>query len=191
MARLEFNLLPEEFRRPEREVRLKLWAVVLTAVAVILIAFLVLVYTGQMRKMDQMANRINETQAEIAKLRESVRLTEDVDQLKGGLEENIYAINALANRNAERVNILQKVNQCVPPELSLVSLEERSQTYLVTGYANSHLTVAGFIDNLKAAVIFQNVTLTYIRPTIVEGEDVLSFEITAAIGRTFVSANPE
>ena len=191
MAQLEFNLLPEEFRRPEREVRLKLWAVVLTGVAVILVAFLILVYTGQARKMDELGNRINGTQAEIAKLRESVRLTEDVDRLKGGLEENIYAINALANQNAKRVNILQKVNQCVSPELSLVSLEERSQTYLVTGYANSHLTVARFIDNLKAAVVFQNVTLTYIRPTQVEGEDVLSFEITAAIGNTFVSANPE
>ena len=37
MSYLEFNLLPEEFRRPEREIRLRLWGVVLAGVAVVVI----------------------------------------------------------------------------------------------------------------------------------------------------------
>ena len=182
MSSLEFNLLPEEFRRPEREVRLKMWAVVLVGVAVVLVAFLILVYTGQMRRLDELSKTINETQAEIAKLQESVRLTEEVDRLKEGIEENIDAINTLSNQNAGRVNILQQVNRSIPSQMALVSLEERSQTFLLSGYANSHLTVARFMDTLKAKEVFRHVTLTFIRPSAVDGEDVLSFEVTATVG---------
>ena len=182
MTRLEFNLLPEEFRRPEREVRLKLWAVVLAGVAVVLIAFLVLVYSGQMKKMNQLVTNIRTTQGEIAKLQESVRLTEEVDRLRGGLEENISAINALANRNAERVNILETVNGCISDQLALVSLEEKSQTYLITGYASSNIVVAAFIDDLRKSGRFSTATLTFIRPTTIEDQDVLSFEVNAIAG---------
>jgi Tfp pilus assembly protein PilN len=182
VARLEFNLLPEEFRRPEREVRLRLWAVVLAGVAVVLIAFLVLIYTGQVRKLEELSTHVRETQAEIAKLQESVRLTEEVDRLKGGLEENISAINALANQNADRVTILEAVNRCLPDELALISLEEKSQTYLITGYASSNIIVATFIEKLKQSGRFSTVTLTFIRPTTIEGQDALSFEVNAMAG---------
>jgi Tfp pilus assembly protein PilN len=189
VTRLEFNLLPEEFRRPEKEVRLKLWAVVLVGVAIVIIVFLVLVYTGQTRRLDELANGINETQTEIAKLQESVRLTEEVDKLKAGLEENINAINALANQNADRVSILQTVNRCIPPQLALVSLEERSQTYLITGYASSNMIVAKFIDTLRQSGKFTTVTLTFIRPTVVDREDVLSFEVSAIV--SYSTPQPE
>ena len=178
MSVLEFNLLPDEFRRPEKEVRLKMWAVVLAVVGIVLIVFLFLVYTGQMRRLDYLSNRIGQTQDEISKLQESVRLTEEVDRLRGGLTENINAINELANQNGDRVKILQEINRCVQPRMSLVSLEQRSQTYLITGYAMSNLTVARFIDKLNTSGRIQRVALTYIKPSAVGDEDVLSFEVS-------------
>lgn len=183
--RLEFNLLPEEFRRPERIVRLRMWGVMLAVVVGVLVAFLVLVYTGQLRKMDNLTKKINEAQEEISKLQESVQLTEKVDELKKGLAENINAINALANQNAERVKILQEINGCVSPQMSLVSLEEKAlgtgYGYFITGYATSNLTVVRFMDKLKESQKFQSVTLTFIRPARVDSEDVLSFEVNGVV----------
>ena len=181
MTALEFNLLPEEFRRPEKVVRLRLWAVTLAGVAMVLIAFLIFVYTGQTKKLDYLSTRIRETQGDIAKLQESVRLTDEVDRLKEGLAENINAINELANQNADGVTILQEINRCIQPHMSLVSLEQQSHTYLITGYAMSNLTVARFIDKLQTSERFQSVALTFIKPTIVEDEDVLSFEVNGMI----------
>ena len=137
MTILEFNLLPEEFRRPEKVVRLKLWAVVLAGVAIVLVAILILVYTGQTKKLDNLRARISHTQSDIAKLQESVRLTEEVDNLRGGLTENINAINALANQNAVGVRILQEINGCIQPRMSLVSLEQRNHIPLHRNYLHS------------------------------------------------------
>ena len=179
---LKFNLLPEELRRPERVIRFRVWGVLLVVVGAVLVALLLLVYTGQMSTLRDLAGRIDEAQGEIAKLQESVRLTQEVDALKKGLTENIQAINALANQNAERVRILQEINSCVPAHMWLVSLEEQNlghaYGYLMTGYANSNITVATFMDKLKGSQMFQTVTLTYIKPAQVEEEDVLSFEIS-------------
>ena len=178
MSALEFNLLPEEFRRPEKVVRLKVWGVLLGLVAIVLVVFLLLVYTGQTRRLNDLAGKVRETNDEISRLRESVRLTEEVDKLKEGLSENIDAINDLANQNVDRVQLLQEINMCVPPNMSLVSLEQRNNTYLITGYAMSNLTVARFMDRLKTSEQFQRVALTFIKPSTVEDEDVLSFEVS-------------
>ncbi|MFQ6093157.1 MAG: PilN domain-containing protein [bacterium] len=182
---LEFNLLPEEFRRPERVVLLRVWAVVLGVVVAALVLLLVLVYTGQLRKLKDLAGRIDEAQRKIAELQESVQLTKEVDELKKGLTENIGAINALANQNGERVRILQGINSCVPPQLWLVSLEEKNlgggYGYLITGYANSNLTVVRFIERLKESQEFQSVTLTFIKPAKVADEDVLNFEVNSVV----------
>jgi Tfp pilus assembly protein PilN len=185
MRFLEFNLLPEEFRRPEKVVRFRIWGVVLVVVAVVLVALLVLVYTGQSRRLRELNARIHEAQSEISKLQESVRLTREVDELKSGISENIRAINAVANQNAERVKVLQKINECVSSEMALRSLEEQAlgtgYGYLITGYAASNLTVVRFIDQLKNSEKFQRVTLTFIRPTQVDGEYVMSFEVNAVV----------
>ena len=134
--------------------------------------------------MGELSDQIRTTQADIAKLQESGRLTEEVDRLKGGLSENIYAINALANQNADRVKVLSHVNRAIPSQISLVSLEQNNNTYLITGYALSNVTVARFIDKLKETGLFQNLSLTYIRPTTMDGEDVLSFEVTGMVFST-------
>jgi Tfp pilus assembly protein PilN len=174
---LEFNLLPEEFRRPEKVVRLRVWVVLLAVMAVLLAAFLAILYSGQTSRLKELSTKIEETQSEMARLQESVRLTEEVDRLKTGLEQNINAINALANQNAERVRIMQQINTCVPGEMSLVSLEEKSQTFLLTGFAGSNLIVAQFMDRLKASGKFRSVDLTFIKPATLNDEDVLSFEV--------------
>lgn len=188
MTILEFNLLPEEFRRPEKIVRLKLCPILLAGVTIVLVAFLIFVYTGQTRKLGSLATRISETQGDIAKLQESIRLTEDADNLKEGLTENINAINALANQNVERVTLLQKINSCIQPQMSLVSLEQRNHTYLITGYAMSNLTVARFIDKLQASERFQHIALTFIKPRVVNEEDVLSFEINSTVNASSIIA---
>ena len=185
MRFLEFNLLPEEFRRPEKVVRFRLWGVVLVVAAVAVVAILVLVYTGQMRRLRELSTRISDAQSEISKLQESVRLTREVDELKSGISENIQAINAVANQNAERVKVLQKINECVSYEMALRSLEEQTlgtgYGYLITGYAESNLTVVRFIEKLKDSEKFQRVTLMFIRPTQVDGEYVMSFEVNAVV----------
>ena len=185
MRFLEFNLLPEEFRRPEKVVRFRIWGVVVVAVAVVLVVVLILIYTGQRKTMENLNARIGTAQGDIAKLQESVRLTREVDELKAGISDNIRAINAVANRNAERVTVLQQINGCVSHELALVSLEEQAlgtgYGYLVTGYATSNLAVVRFMDRLKQSDNFQQVTLTFIRPTQVDGEYVLSFEVNAVV----------
>lgn len=185
MRFLEFNLLPEEFRRPEKVVRFRIWGVVIVVVALVLVALLILVYTGQMRRMRNLDTRIHEAQGEISKLQESVRLTREVDELKSGISENIRAINAVANQNAERVTVLQMINACVSQDMALVSLEEQvlgtGYGYLITGYATSNLAVVRFMDKLKDSEKFQRVTLTFIRPTQVGGEYVLSFEVNSVV----------
>ncbi|UCE18366.1 MAG: PilN domain-containing protein [Gemmatimonadota bacterium] len=185
MKLLEFNLLPEEFRRPEKVVRFRIWGVVIVVATAVLVGFLILIYTGQRRTLDNLNARIGSAQSDIAKLQESVRLTREVDELKTGISQNIRAINAVANQNAERVAVLQQINACVSHELALISLEEQAlgtgYGYLITGHATSNLAVVRFIDSLKDSEKFQRVTLTYIRPTQVDGEYVLSFEINAVV----------
>jgi len=186
---LEFNLLPEEFRRPEKVVRLHLWVVLLALLAVLLAVFLAVLYSSQTSRLKKISTKIEETQNEISRLQESVRLTEEVDRLKTGLERNINAINALANQNTERVRIMQQINGCVPGQMSLISLEEKSQTFLLTGFANSNLVVAQFIDRLKASEKFQSIDLTFIKPATLNDEDVLSFEVRCVPNSLIVSGS--
>lgn len=180
---IRINLLPEEFRRRKRKIRISVnWGYVVAAVVGVLLILLVLTI-WQKSRLGRLEKNIYQTRMEAERQKADLELVQELIALKERILQHVQVVEELNQSRTRWLEILAALSGSVPGEMWLVSLRENSVggnfQAQVQGMSFSLKPIAVFMDNLDETELFSNSQFTYAQRLAVHEGMAYDFEIVA------------
>jgi Tfp pilus assembly protein PilN len=162
----DINLIPQsevvEQKKTKAVKTSTIVSLVLLFILILIGAYLVVITTG-------IKKQISEADTTITFLRNSINELSAVEISARNLDKKYKVLNTLFTQRSKYSALLEEINIRKPPEISINSLDVKTETINVTGSADSYIAIAGFINNLlnktfeggnsKLKEVFTSVTL--------------------------------
>lgn len=164
MARI--NLLP--WRAERRKLRQKEFVSMLglSAVAALLVSFLIVMYyNGQ---LEGQQNRNAYLREQIVIVDKQIAEIEELDKKKANLLARKQVIEQLQASRSQMVHLFDQLVRTIPEGVRLTSIKQNGQTLTLEGLAQSNARVSSYMRNLEESGWMGNPDLTIIET---KGED--------------------
>lgn len=186
---IRINLLP--IKEIKRKLRLRNEVIVFIASFLGVLVVLASITLGMMQKISTLNEEI---QALEEKRNSFDRIVKQIDKLqkdKKVLETKLEAINKLKSDSQLTVHVLDEIaNRTPAASMWLTSLKVDGTALQLSGVALDNATIAQYMKALEASDYFGPATLANASQTVVAGQKLKSFSLTAAITPPTAAAPP-
>ncbi len=148
----------------------------LVAAVVVIVAF-----TTQRATIGQLRGKIDQYNAELAKLAGPKRLVDEFIQKQADLNTKLSEISSVDQGRYKLVRLMDGLSQSLVDNVWLTSFNEDGSTLKIDCLTFSNLIVADLMEKMKATGYFTSVELSQTEKTLVEGREVVKFSLTAGI----------
>jgi len=176
---IKINLLPRGLRERKRGISKGTIYLILGCVGVILILFVLLQY--QKFKLRNVNKSIAIAQRETTRLAPQIRLVEELERLKTGVEERMRAIEELDKNRAFWIKLLERFGVAIPDNLWLTSFKESGDgdtpQVIIEGESYSLNNLATLMLRLGYTPFFDNVELNWVKQSQQKERKTFSFQL--------------
>ena len=171
---VRINLLPEEFRRRKRKVRISgSWWYAGAVVGGICLIFLAL-SLWQTWRIDRLETEILKTREEAERQKADLELVKELMALKENILKRMKMVEQLNQNRTRWIDILTALSQSVPEDMWLVSFKESvigdRPRARIQGMSFSLRPIALFMDRMEETQRFKQAEFTYAqRVPVLEG----------------------
>jgi len=179
---IRINLLPQEERTKQRRLPTikipQVGAVVPFVVLGVVVCVIAATATLQGRKLAQLKNDIEVTQAESAQYKPQLEKIRQITQQRQEVRARLDMIASLDRQRYFRVQVLDELSRSIPENLWVKGFSEVSAgSFQIEGVTFSNFNVARFMQNLESSEKFTNVDLTVAEQGTIEDLDVVQFSL--------------
>ena len=184
---VRINLLPEEFRRRKRKLRIsgRWWyiAAVVGGVCLILLALTM----WQKSRIGRLETEISQTRAEAERQKADLELVRELTALKENILQRMQVVEQLNQNRTRWLDILTALSQSVPEDMWLVSFKgseigESSQAR-IQGMSFSLKPIALFMDSMEKTQRFTEPEFTFAQRVPVPEGMAYNFEVLTGLLR--------
>jgi len=177
---IEINLLPQAFRPKRRLIKFD-YKLILVLVIIIGVGGVGGYYFNMKRTLNEINSQITFYRAEEAKIIETVKLDNEVKELRKVIEERVSIIKGLVGDSDVRFAMLEHINSVIPTNLWLLSISEIEEdnriSFNIEGMSYSKDYISDFLAGLEQFEQFSNVSLESIRPAPLDVRDAYNYVV--------------
>lgn len=173
---IRINLLPVEKKKKKKPLPVFfISGIVVVLVTVAVLAYLFYYYNTTL-EATTMKFRTNEQK--IAELKKKINEVDNFEKLNKTVDERNKLIEQLRKNQNLPVMIIDEISKSVPSGVWMSAMTSTGNTVNIDGYAFTNSDVVVYINNLKAAALFSDISLQESKQTEIEKIPLYQFKLT-------------
>ncbi|MDI6740654.1 MAG: PilN domain-containing protein [Candidatus Edwardsbacteria bacterium] len=141
----------------------------------------IIVFTTQKAQIGQLQGKIDQYNAELAKLAGPKRLVDEYIQKQNDLNTKLSEISSIDQGRFKEARLLDGMCQSLVDNVWLTAFTEDGAMLKIDCLTFSNLIVADFMERMKSSGYFTSVELSQTEKTSVEGREMVKFSLSAGI----------